>query len=214
MSKGSSVHPEAIPPTPASPAGRRAVLAAGLGAGLGAAFALLPGLHGAAAAAAATPPKAPTEGDIEQLGAAQRLELSLRDVYDDAIGGVAGWNDEQAAVMVALRESHEEFANALSASLGTDAPGERSEVAYAELRNAAKGTPDEVLPKMWAVESRAVATHLAVLGALEGTDGAELTAAIIAAEARHCTVLADLAGIADPSLRLVDEEQPLVDSTK
>lgn len=204
------MHSDAIPPSAASPTGRRAVLAAGLGA----AVTLLPVLAGSAAAAEGEPPKKPTEDDLELLGAAQRLELSLRDVYDDAIGGVAGWTDEQAAVMVTLREAHEEFANALSSMLGTDAPGERSEVAYAELRNAAKGTPAEVIPAMWAVESRATATHLEVLGALVGTDGAELTAAIITAEARHSTALADLAGISDPTLRLVDEEQAPVDATK
>lgn len=204
------MHSDAIPPSAASPTGRRAVLAAGLGA----AATLLPVLAGSAAAADGEQPKKPTEDDLELLGAAQRLELSLRDVYDDAIGGVAGWTDEQAAVMVTLREAHEEFANALSSMLGTDAPGKRSEVAYAELRNAAKGTPAEVIPAMWAVESRATATHLEVLGALVGTDGAELAAAIITAEARHSTALADLAGISDPTLRLVDEEQAPVDATK
>lgn len=208
------MHSDAIPSSAASPTGRRAVLAAGLGAGLGAAVTLLPMLSGTAAAADGAPPKKPTADDLELLGVAQRLELALRDVYDNAIGGVAGWTDEQAAVMVALREAHEEFANALSSMLGTDAPGERSEVAFAELRVDTDGTPGDTIVELWAVESRATATHLEVLGALVGTDGAELTAAIIAAEARHSTALADLAGISDPSLRLVDEEQAPVDATK
>jgi len=207
------VHSDAIPPSAASPTGRRAVLAAGLGVGLGAAVTLLPMLSGTAAADG-TSPKKPTDDDLEVLGVAQRLELSLRDVYDDAISGVAGWTDEQAAVMVALREAHEEFANALSSMLGTDAPGKRSEVAYAELRVDTGGTPGDAVVELWAVESRATATHLEVLGSLVGTDGAELTAAIITAEARHSTALADLAGISDPSLRLVDEEQAPVDATK
>ena len=207
------MHSDAIPPSAASPTGRRAVLAAGLGVGLGAAVTLLPMLSGTAAADD-TSPKKPTDDDLEVLGVAQRLELSLRDVYDDAISGVAGWTDEQAAVMVALREAHEEFANALSSMLGTDAPGKRSEVAYAELRVDTGGTPGDAIVELWAVESRATATHLEVLGSLVGTDGAELTAAIITAEARHSTALADLAGISDPSLRLVDEEQAPVDATK
>lgn len=207
------MHSDAIPPSAASPTGRRAVLAAGLGVGLGAAVTLLPMLSGTAAADG-TSPKKPTDDDLEVLGVAQRLELSLRDVYDDAISGVAGWTDEQAAVMVALREAHEEFANALSSMLGTDAPGKRSEVAYAELRVDTGGTPGDAIVELWAVESRATATHLEVLGSLVGTDGAELTAAIITAEARHSTALADLAGISDPSLRLVDEAQAPVDATK
>ena len=80
------------------------------------------------AAAAATPPKAPTADDVELLAAAQRLELALRDVYDDAIANVADWADAEAAVMVAVREAHEEFANALSAALGRKAPNKRSEL--------------------------------------------------------------------------------------
>lgn len=195
----------AAPGDASATVGRRRLL--GLGLGLGAGASLLPLLSaGTASAAAATPPKSPTADDIELLAAANRLELTLREIYDDAIGGVAGWSDEQAAVMVAIREAHEEFANALSGVLGADAPGERSEVVYAQLRNSAKGTPDEVIVAMWGVESAAVATHLAVLGQLEGTNGAALTASIQIAEARHGTMLAALAGITDRSLLLVDQE--------
>lgn len=190
--------------------GRRRLL--GLGLGIGAGASLLPLLSaGTAGAAAATPPKGPTADDIELLAAANRLEITLREVYDDAISGVSGWTDQQAAVMVAMREAHEEFANALSGALGSDAPGERSEVVYAQLRNAAKGSPADVIVAMWGVESAAVATHLAVLGQLEGTNGAALTASIQVAEARHCTILADLAGITDRSLLLVDQEAAAIE---
>lgn len=161
---------------------------------------LIPGV------AAAAPPKRPTGDDVEVLGGLQRLELTLRELYDEAIAGVDGWTDQQAVVMTALREAHEEFANALSALLGNDAPGKRSEIAYATLRTAAKGTPDEVLVGMWGAESSAVATHLAALGALQGIDGAALTSAIQIAEARHCTMLAALAGLTDRALLLVDDE--------
>lgn len=189
--------------------GRRRLL--GLGLGLGAGATLLPLLSAGTAAAAAAPPKSPTADDVDLLAAANRLELTLREVYDDAITGVAGWTDEQAAVMVAMREAHEEFANAISGALGADAPGERSETAYAALRNAAKGTPADVLVAMWGVESAAVATHMAILGQLVGTNGAALTASIQIAEARHCTILADLAGITDRSLLLVDQEAAAIE---
>ncbi|MFZ9629830.1 MAG: ferritin-like domain-containing protein [Ilumatobacteraceae bacterium] len=198
---------------PAASMGRRRLLGAGLG--LGAATSLLPMMTGTAAATAATtPPKAPTADDIDLLAAAQRLELSLRDVYDDAIANVAGWSDTQATVMVAIREAHEEFANALSATLGRKAPNSRSEIAYATLHLDTDVDPATAAAALAAVESAAVATHQQVLGGLTGTDAAALTAAIITAEARHCTVLADLAGITDPSLRLVDAESDPVDATE
>lgn len=198
---------------PAASMGRRRLLGAGLG--LGAASSLLPMISGTAAAAAPTPPpKAPTADDVTLLSAAQRLELSLRDVYDAAIADVAEWTDEQAAVMVAIRESHEEFANALSGALGRKAPGKRSEVAFATLHLDSGLDAAGALAALVAVESAAVATHLEVLGGLVGTDAGGLTAAIITAEARHCTVLADLAGVTEPSLRLVDVESDPVDATE
>ena len=196
---------------PAASMGRRRLLGTGLG--LGAATSLLP-IMTATAAAAATPPKAPTADDVELLATAQRLELSLRDVYDRAIADVAGWSDTQAAVMVAVRESHEEFANALSATLGRKAPNTRSEIAFATLNLDSTLDAAGALAALVTVESAAVATHRQVLGGLVGTDAAGLTAAIITAEARHCTVLADLAGVTDPSLRLVDVESDPVDATE
>ena len=52
------------------------------------------------------------------------------------------------------------------------------------------------------------------IGLIPTFDQIGLTAAIITAEARHCTVLADLAGVTDPSLRLVDAESDPVDATE
>ena len=47
------------------------------------------------------------------------------------------------------------------------------------------------------LESTLVATHTELLGELEGVDGAKTIASILMMEARHCTVLADLAGRGD-----------------
>lgn len=189
--------------------GRRALIGAGAGV---AAASLLPALVGRAAASA-TPPKQPTDADVTLLAAAQQLELTLRDLYDVAITGITGWTDEEEAVMTFLREAHEEFANSISGALGRGATGERSEPLWAQLRPSARGTTADVLVAMWGVESAAVATHGDLLGQLAGTNGAALAASIQIAEARHCTVLADLAGITDPSLLLVDTEQPALEVT-
>ena len=188
--------------------GRRHLLGAGLG---GAALSLLPFLSGRARAEAApeettTVPKAPTSDDIALLASAQQLELTVRDLYDSAIAGVAGWSDTQAAVMVAIREAHEEFANSLSGLLGREAPGTRSDSLFDGQVGSLAGTPDEALMAAAELESGAVATHAEILGALQSFNGAELIAAIQMAEARHCTVLAHLADSRDYAVLLVDEE--------
>jgi hypothetical protein len=61
------------------------------------------------------------------------------------------------------------------------------------------------------LESVAVATHTELLGLLEGVDGAKLVASVLAVEARHCTVLADLSGNGDDLDALLDNSaEPLL----
>lgn len=195
--------------------GRRGLLAAGLG---GASASLLPVLLGRAAATTpddstpdentttTAPPKRPSEADVALLGAAQQVELTMVALYDDAIAGVTGWSDEDAVVMVAFREAHEDSAVAISALLGRQAPNARSESLYSALAPSFVGGRDDVVATAWEAESAAVATHGELLGSLQGFNGATLIAAIQMAEARHCTVLADLLGTDDPALLLVDDE--------
>ncbi|MFM8267355.1 MAG: hypothetical protein ACKOA2_04985 [Ilumatobacteraceae bacterium] len=177
---------------------RRQLLGLGVGAGVGV-------LVGASPAAAADS-RQPTEADVTLLAKAQQLELAMRAVYDDVIADVPGWSDDEAALMVALREAHEEFANALSATLGRSAPGTVDDRLVRRLRNGVGARPADALVGMWSLESAAVATHAAVLGNLESSAAAELTVAIQLGEARHCTALAHLAGITDTALLLVDDE--------
>ena len=63
-----------------------------------------------------------------------------------------------------------------------------------------------MLDAAYSLESTAVATHLDVLGQLQGTDGASLIASILIVEARHGTVLGYLNGATDLDALLVDEE--------
>jgi hypothetical protein len=188
---------------------RRALLAAGAG---GAALSLLPLLSGGASASTddSTPPKHPTDADDVLLGQAQQLELAAVALYDEALA-VEGWTEAQATAVTFIREAHEAYAQALSGLLGRAAPGTRNDTLFLELQAAFGGAPADVLAAAYDLESAAVATHLEILGAVEGTDGSELVAAILSNEARFCTVLADLNGLTDTADLLVDvEAEPLV----
>ena len=183
---------------------RRGMLAAGIG---GAAISLLPFLTGRASAAAATPPpKRPSADDVTLLAVAQQLEVTATALYTSAIKDVKGWTDEQAAVMVAMREAHLAFANSLSAILGKAAPGTPIEELLTSLASSFTGDATSVIKAAADLESAATATHTDVLGQLVGLDGAALVASIQIAEARHTTVLRSLAGSSDLAELLVDTE--------
>ncbi len=198
--------------------GRRALLGAGVS---GAALSLLPLMSGRASAsttttpgeststAAATtsttaPPKRPTDADVALLDFAQQLELTARALYDKALA--AKWSANQAVVVTTIREAHEAYAQSLSGLLGRKASGTANETLLRQFATAWAGTPDKLLAAAYDFESAAVATYGEMLGKLQGTDAAQLIASIQIAEARHGTVLADLAGSSDESELLVDTE--------
>ena len=70
------------------------------------------------------------------------------------------------------------------------------------------GSLDELLAAAYELEATALATHIELVGMLQGTEGAALLASILAAEARHATVLADLAG-ADLDAQLTSDAAAL-----
>ncbi|HRC46829.1 MAG TPA: ferritin-like domain-containing protein [Ilumatobacteraceae bacterium] len=192
--------------------GRRAFLGAGAG---GAALSLLPFLSGRAAAsattdestttAATTPPQRPTADDVALLSFVQQVEVTATALYGEAIA-IGGWSDEQAVVVTFIRDAHRAYAQSLSGMLGRSAPNNMSQELFDGLRSDFVGDVAGVLAAAQAFESSAVATHGDVIAKLQGTDGAALLASIQIAEARFCTVLADLAGDTDPVTLLVDEE--------
>ena len=59
------------------------------------------------------------------------------------------------------------------------------------------------------VEATLVATHTDLIGQLEGTNGAALIASILITEARHCTVLAVIAGETDLDVLLLSDATAL-----
>ena len=61
------------------------------------------------------------------------------------------------------------------------------------------------------LESTAVATHTELLGHLTNVDGAKLVASMLAMEARHCVVLADMSGRGDDlDVLLVNTAEPIL----
>ena len=108
--------------------------------------------------------------------------------------------------VVAMREAHLAFANSLSGLLGKPAPGTPLEAVLTAAGPGFQGDPTSVIKAAADLESTAVATHTDVLSKLQGVNGAALIASIQIAEARHTTVLRDLAGSTDLAELLVDTE--------
>jgi hypothetical protein len=155
-------------------------------------------------------PRRPTAGDIEVLGFAQSFELTARDLYDAALDeGLA--DSDLGGVFTALRDNHAEYANRLSGILGVDAPQQRDDALFDELvAGFEAGDAAAVGAAGLDLESTAVATHNDLLGRLEGTDGIAALASFVVVEARHGTVLADVAGNGDDLDALLSADaQPL-----
>lgn len=149
------------------------------------------------AVASTTPPLKPTAEDLALLAAAQEAELATRDLYDAGIAA-AGWTDEQAALMVNLRESHEAYAQTLGAMLGVKASGVPS-AALTSAHEIGMSSADAatVISEAIALEDELVATHLGLLAQIAAIDPAALVSSILMAEGRHGTALADLSGATD-----------------
>ncbi len=201
---------------------RRRLLGIGLG---GAAVSLLPFLSGRASAttppnstsdtlaattAATTtttsPPLRPTDADVTLLGFAQSVELAARQLYDVALGTKGLFDEVQRAVIAAIRESHSAYAAALSGMLGREAPQTAASAVVDDLKSSFSGKLADVLKAAASLESTAVATHIEILGSLQGLDGAALIASILVVEARHGTVLASMNGSTNLDDLLVAKE--------
>jgi hypothetical protein len=163
-----------------------------------------PGASGAPAATTTTaPPNRPTDEDLPLLAFAQSFELTARDLYQTAIdNGAAG---EFADVFTTLMENHEEYGNVIAGIIGADAPQRRDDAIYDQFV-AGFNARDFVAGAQAAydLESTAVATHTDLINQLVGVDGATALAAMLVVEARHCTVLAHIAGRGDDLAALLE----------
>lgn len=157
---------------------RRALLGAGA---IGAALALA----GSRSASAGTT-LGLSDADKELASFAISLELTARDLYDTAIE--AGSTDE---IWTVLREQHEAYATRLAGLAGMSA-NVRDEDVFSSLEGEFS-TADPVGPAQ-ELENVAAATHISLLGEIDDTQYAEITAGIASMESRHSTVLGLMAG--------------------
>ena len=175
------------------------------------------GLSGARSVAAGTTPPAdeptttttptrPTASDLVLLQFGYSAELSATDLYQAALD--AGAEDE---LVVVLRNNHRAYADILRAILSTSVVDRREESLFDEYASAFE-EPDlaTLASTAYDLESSLVATHTEQLRSLQNVDGARRIASILIVEARHCTVLADAAGLGDDLDALfVNDADPL-----
>ena len=110
-----------------------------------------------------------------------------------------------------LADQHEAYAQGIAGFVGEPADT-RNDAAY-DAREAAFATSDQIAVATagYELESTAVATHTALLAHLTNVDGAKLVASMLAMEARHCVVLADLSGRGDDlDVLLVNTAEPIL----
>ena len=147
-----------------------------------------------------------SDADLALLAFAQSLELSARDLY--AAARAAGADDPFFGV---LADQHEAFAQGIASFTGEPADTRDDEV-YDDLQAAfAVADRNAVATAGYDLESVAVATHTALLARLANIDAAKLIASMLAMEARHCAVLADLSGRGDDlNVLLVNTADPIL----
>lgn len=167
----------AEPPT-AEHRSRRALLGAGL---VGAALALA-----APRAAEASSGPGLSDADKRLAAFAIALELTARDLYDEAIA--AGSTGDAWSMM---REQHEAYATRLAGLAGLSADT-RDDAVFESLQSAFR-TVDPVEAAQ-GLENVAAATHIGLLDSIETPSMAAFVSAIAAMESRHSTVLGLLAG--------------------
>lgn len=143
-----------------------------------------------AATTTTLPPKRPTDDDVGLLTFAESVELAARDLYQTAVD--AGVKDD---VVIAMLANHRGYADVIRGILGTRSNGTRDDAVFAKFESAFKVSDLASLTDgAYELESTAVATHIALLGQLQGTDAARLIASILIVEARQAAVLADAGG--------------------
>ncbi len=142
-----------------------------------------------------SPPRRPTDADIELLAYAQQAELAARDLYHAAIeNGSAG---DQPGSVAALAAHHDAASQAISSMIGRNAPQDRLESLFTSFKPSFSGS--SFATSAHQLENTLVATHQSLLGNLEGTEGAALVASVMITEARHVVALAAMAGLSPAS---------------
>ncbi len=141
--------------------------------------------------AAVTPP---TKADRELLAFANSAEFAARDLYAVA-ASLALFNDDERAMLVGFHDHHRAAGQSLAGIVGALANNVRSDAVYNAFRGRLQGTDkNAVLDALRELENTLASTHLSLVGALEGSEGAALVASILNIQARQSAALAILAG--------------------
>lgn len=137
--------------------------------------------------AAITPP---TKADRELLGFANAAEFAARDLYALAAAS-AVFSDDEKTVLVGFHDHHRAAAQALAGMAGSVATNEPATVVLDIFRSRVGGSDKSaILETLRELENTLAATHLSLVGTLEGTGGAALVASILNVEARQSATLA------------------------
>jgi hypothetical protein len=150
------------------------------------------------------PPVGYTAADEQLLIAMESIELAARDLYRAAVDAGA-----EGDVYIALGDNHAAYVDLLAGLLGRTAMGLRDDAFYEEQLSAFERTGTELAEAAYELESTLVVTYVDLLGQLEGVDGARGAASILMVEARHCAVLADVAGVDDFTALFDNDAQPI-----
>jgi len=136
----------------------------------------------------------PTKADRELLAFANAAEFAARDLYAVA-ASLALFNDDERAMLVGFHDHHRAAGQSLAGIVGALATNVRSDAVYNAFRGRLQGTDkNAVLDALRELENTLASTHLSLVGALEGSEGAALVASILNIEARQSAALAILTG--------------------
>lgn len=164
-----------------------------------------PSTSAAPATTTSVSPQRPTDADVDRLDFLQGAEIAARELYDIALKSPA-LSEDQRLVLTAIGQAHRSYGQSLSGLLGREASNTANDELFSSMSSSFGGPVDGVIAAAYDLENSLVATHLDVIGQLEGTDAIELLAAVVTIEGRHGVVLADMAGTTELDDLLVAEE--------
>lgn len=139
-------------------------------------------------------PTPPTAADRTLLAFANSAEFAARDLYAVA-AGLSAFSTEEKTMLVGFHDHHLAAGQAIAGLVGKSATNVREDSVYNEFRGKVMGTDKSaIFAALRELENTLVATHLSLVGTLEGTEGSALVASILTIQARHAAALALLGG--------------------
>ncbi len=154
-------------------------------------------------------PGAPTGDDAAALAGMLGAEIAARDLYRIALG--AGLSEAQEAgnpnVFAVIADGHDAYADSIAGIVGIPAQsaGNQSLIddRRADFESADVGA---VADAAYLLESELLAAYTQLVGEARNVDAATLMASILVVEARHCAIMATLAGKGNDLVALLDND--------